>query len=60
MTEQEKELMKHFKVEELEERLEMKNHWSATGGVEGGGTCNGGGCDVDFEVEAGVTWRPFN
>jgi len=27
MTEQEKELMKHFKVEELEERLEMKKQW---------------------------------
>jgi len=35
MTEQEKELMKHFKVEELEERLEMK-HW---------GCRNGNNCD---------------
>ncbi|GEM_PF-2630609 len=30
MTEQEKELMKNFKVEELEERLEMVAPWNKT------------------------------
>jgi hypothetical protein len=32
MTEQEKELMTNFKIEELEERLEMKKHWGANCG----------------------------
>ncbi len=45
MTEQEKELMKHFKVEELEERLEMRS-WGQGGGHNGscgptGGSCGG-------------------
>jgi len=31
MTEQEKELMKHFKMEELEERLEMISHGCTPG-----------------------------
>ncbi len=32
MTKQEKELMNHFKIEELEERLEMKKHWGCRNG----------------------------
>jgi len=31
MNEQEKQLMKNFKVEELEERLEMKKKWYQKG-----------------------------
>jgi len=43
MNEKEKELMKHFKVEELEERLEMKAKWTLSIKVNSDGTGSAGG-----------------
>ena len=50
MTEQEKELMKHFKVEELEERLEMKK-WGQGGGHNTSCGPTGGSCTGHVPVQ---------
>lgn len=41
MNEKEKELMKHFKVEELEERLEMKAKWTLSTSANTDGSATG-------------------
>jgi hypothetical protein len=53
MTEEEKKLLKRFKVEELEERLEMGS-WTV--GAEASGGCTGGDCNGTATISASYTF----